>query len=126
MRERAGHRRGHGAAGQSAVEYAVLIAALVGALITMQIYVKRAVSGSFRESSDSIGDQYSARHMRGDKHLTLQSKVRTDSKLFMDVDLDGVNKVDVMLTDVKLLVDTSFERGREELEEHANEPYWEP
>ena len=44
--------------GQSTVEYAVLAAVVVGALLVMQVYMKRGISGKFRESTDRIGEQY--------------------------------------------------------------------
>lgn len=37
------------------MEYAVLIAVLVAALIGMQAYVRKAISGRWREAADSIG-----------------------------------------------------------------------
>jgi uncharacterized protein (UPF0333 family) len=45
--------------GQSTLEYAVLIVVIIGALLAMQVYVKRGVQGKLRESTDSIGDQFS-------------------------------------------------------------------
>jgi Flp pilus assembly pilin Flp len=38
-----------------AIEYAVLIAIIVAALIAMQGYIRKAISGRWRESADSIG-----------------------------------------------------------------------
>lgn len=46
--------------GQSTLEYAVIIAVVVGGLLAMQIYMKRGVQGKLRESTDRIGEQYSA------------------------------------------------------------------
>lgn len=43
---------------QAMIEYAVLFAILAGSLVAMQIYVKRAMQGRFRESADTIGTQY--------------------------------------------------------------------
>ena len=44
--------------GQSTLEYAVVIACIVGALLSMQVYIKRAVSGKLRSAADDIGQQY--------------------------------------------------------------------
>lgn len=44
--------------GQSTLEYAVVIACIVGALLSMQVYIKRAVSGKLRSAADEIGQQY--------------------------------------------------------------------
>ena len=45
--------------GQSAVEYAVVIAVVVGALLAMALYMKRGTMGKLRESTDSLGGQFS-------------------------------------------------------------------
>ena len=45
---------------QSTLEYAMIIAVVVGGLIAMQYYMKRGIQGKLRESTDSIGEQYSA------------------------------------------------------------------
>ena len=46
--------------GQSTLEYAVLVTIIIGALLSMQFYLKRGIQGKVKESSDQIGDQYSA------------------------------------------------------------------
>lgn len=49
--------------GQSVLEYAVLVAAVVAGLISMQIYVKRGLSGRLRLGSDALSEaQYSPMH----------------------------------------------------------------
>ncbi|MBU1726891.1 MAG: hypothetical protein KJ880_04615 [Candidatus Omnitrophica bacterium] len=45
--------------GQSTLELLILIAIITAALVSMTIYVKRAIQGKFRQSADSIGEQYS-------------------------------------------------------------------
>ncbi len=57
--------------GQSTLEYAVIIAVVVGALVAMQHYMKRGVEGKLRESTDNIGEQYSAGNMTS-KYTTTQ------------------------------------------------------
>jgi len=37
------------------IEYAVLIVVIIAALLGMQIYLKRAISGRWREAADSLG-----------------------------------------------------------------------
>ena len=39
----------------STLEYAVLTVVVIAALITMSIYIKRAVSGRFKDTADSFG-----------------------------------------------------------------------
>jgi len=46
--------------GQSTLEYVILVGFVVAALIAMGIYMKRAFQGRLRESSDQVGQQYSA------------------------------------------------------------------
>lgn len=41
--------------GLSAIEYAILIAVVAAAFVAMQTYVKRAISGRWRQQADSIG-----------------------------------------------------------------------
>jgi Flp pilus assembly pilin Flp len=41
--------------GMLSLEYAILIAILVAALLGMAVYIKRAISGKFRESGDVFG-----------------------------------------------------------------------
>ena len=41
--------------GFSVIEYAVLIAVLVAALIGTSIYLKRSISGKWREVADTFG-----------------------------------------------------------------------
>lgn len=48
--------------GQSTLEYAVVISLVAAALLAMGVYVKRGVEGRLRESTDNIGDQFSAGH----------------------------------------------------------------
>ena len=44
--------------GQSTLEIAVLICVVIAAVLAMQIFMKRAVQGRLRASSDSIGTQW--------------------------------------------------------------------
>ena len=41
--------------GQSAIEYAVAVTVLVAALVGMSVYMKRALSGKWRQVGDSFG-----------------------------------------------------------------------
>jgi len=49
-----------GKKGQSTLEYVILIGFVVAALIAMGVYMKRGMQGKLRESTDQIGEQYSA------------------------------------------------------------------
>ena len=48
--------------GQSTLEYVILIGFVVAALIAMGVYMKRGIQGKLRESTDQVGEQYSAGH----------------------------------------------------------------
>ncbi len=41
--------------GMSVVEYSLLLAIVIAALLAMQVYVKRAVSGRWKEAGDVFG-----------------------------------------------------------------------
>ena len=62
---------------QSTLEYAIIMAVVVGALLAMQIYVKRAVEGRMRSTTDSVGDQFSAEDSRYVKTATDSGTTQT-------------------------------------------------
>lgn len=45
---------------QSVLEYAMFTAVVVLVIIGLQLYVKRAISGRFKQSADQIGEQFTA------------------------------------------------------------------
>jgi uncharacterized protein (UPF0333 family) len=49
-----------GKRGQTTLEVVILIGFVVAALIAMGVYMKRGIQGKLRDSTDQIGDQYSA------------------------------------------------------------------
>ncbi len=67
--------------GQSTVEYAAVVAIVVAALLSMQVYIKRGVSGRLRASVDSLGEQYAPRHTTSTMALTMNSDTTTTQKL---------------------------------------------
>jgi len=58
---------------QSTLEYVILIGFVVAALIAMGVYMKRGIQGKLRESTDQVGEQYSAYHFN--------SEYTTDTKM---------------------------------------------
>ena len=62
--------------GQSTLEYAVLIIIVIGALLTIQVYIKRGVTGRLKSSADDIGDQFSV----GNTNFTHTVKVRSNTE----------------------------------------------
>jgi Flp pilus assembly pilin Flp len=49
-----------GKRGQTTLEVVILIGFVVAALIAMGVYMKRGIQGKLRESTDQVGEQYSA------------------------------------------------------------------
>jgi Flp pilus assembly pilin Flp len=80
--------------GQSTLEYAVIIAVVVAALLAIQIYMKRGVQGKLRESTDSIGEQYSAGYTTS-KYSTTQAG-NQETKEEFGVEAQGVSKYSVV------------------------------
>ncbi len=70
--------------GQSTLEYVILIGFVVAALIAMGVYMKRGVQGKLRESTDQVGEQYSAGNVTG--------KYTTTTDMAQHEDLDGTGK----------------------------------
>jgi len=58
--------------GQSTLEYVILVGFIVAALIAMGVYMKRGFQGRLRESTDQIGQQYSAGSTTSDYTTTTQ------------------------------------------------------
>ena len=48
--------------GQGAFEIMLLIIVVLGALLAMNIYMKRGIMGKLRESTDQMGEQFSAQY----------------------------------------------------------------
>lgn len=46
--------------GQSTLEIVMLLGFVVAALVAMNVYMKRGIQGKLKESTDQIGEQYSA------------------------------------------------------------------
>jgi hypothetical protein len=51
--------------GQTTLEVVILIGFVVAALIAMGVYMKRGIQGRLRESTDQVGEQYSAGYTTG-------------------------------------------------------------
>ncbi|TAN61410.1 hypothetical protein EPN16_03250 [bacterium] len=46
--------------GQGILEYAMILSIVVAVIVAIQIYVKRALEGKFKQSADQIGEQFTA------------------------------------------------------------------
>jgi uncharacterized protein (UPF0333 family) len=64
--------------GQSTLEYVILIGFVVAALIAIGVYMKRGIQGRLKESSDQVGDQYSAGNTTA-KYTTVMDVQQTES-----------------------------------------------
>ena len=56
--------------GQSTLEYVILLGFVVAALIAMGVYMKRGMQGRLRESTDQVGEQYSANNFESTYNTT--------------------------------------------------------
>lgn len=67
--------------GQSTLEYVILTGFVVAALIAMGTYMKRGMQGRLRESTDQVGQQYSAEHTTTDYTTVtdLQQREKTEN-----------------------------------------------
>ena len=66
---------------QSSVEFAVMFAVVVAALLGMLVYMKRGLSGGYRQSADQIGGQYAPRQAVSDITMTEISNTTSVSEL---------------------------------------------
>jgi len=80
---------------QSTLEYAVIIVCVAAALIAMQIYMKRAVSGRLRQTSDDIGQQYDPKNTVGEMTKVVNRDVtsKVETKTYEVTDEHGVKQV---------------------------------
>lgn len=76
--------------GQSTLEYVILAGFVVAALIAMGVYMKRGFQGRLRESTDQIGQQYSAQHTTS-TYTTKTDVVQTE-KLESGVTTTAISK----------------------------------
>jgi len=65
--------------GQSTLEYVILTGFVVAALIAMGVYMKRSMQGKLRESSDQIGEQYSA-YNTASNYVTTSNLVQRETQ----------------------------------------------
>jgi Flp pilus assembly pilin Flp len=73
--------------GQSALEYMILVIIIAGALLTMQVYIKRGLSGSWRRSIDDVGEQYEPKKTVSDTTYSLSSN--TISNIVLEGNLEA-------------------------------------
>ena len=86
--------------GQSTLEYVILTGFVVAALIAMGTYMKRGMQGKLRESSDQIGEQYSAEHTTTD-YTTVTNLQQNEQT---------VNRATTTTIDVNTQTRTGFEQ----------------
>lgn len=71
----------HNRKGQSILEYAVLLAIVISVLLIMQNMVKRGYQGGLKDSSEKMGEQYSA----GGTTIAQNRTMATDQKIIEEV-----------------------------------------
>jgi hypothetical protein len=80
----------------------------------MSAYLKRAVQGKFKDTSDGIGEQYSPQRSRAHINISINSNVTTESR----VEGDGLDARSVAETRAN---EVTTRRGNEEIPTHVNE-----
>lgn len=70
--------------GQGTLEYAIIIAAVVAALLAINMYMKKAVQGKLRDTSDEIGRQFEPDKFSST--VTTQSSGQTTTTEFRDTE----------------------------------------
>lgn len=75
---------------QSTMEYTMIVACIVAALLAMQHYIKRGAEGKLRESADSIGEQYDAKHVDSRVTVSQQGTTEYKSQQVREGSVDGV------------------------------------
>ena len=63
--------------GQTVLEYVVLITIVMGALLATGNYVKRSIQGRWKESIDTLGDQYDPRFTNSAMRHTVSTNTQT-------------------------------------------------
>lgn len=110
---------------QSALEYALMIACVVAALLAMQNYIRRAMQGKLRQSTDELGQQYapgshSYHTSTSDTTFTTRTKTQSEKILGFDLDEDGDPDEDGVfgaITDTVAYNGTAKQEGNETIHE---------
>lgn len=93
---------------QSTLEYAVLIIIVIGALLSIQVYIKRGVSGRLKSAADDIGEQYSV----GNTNYTMVTRTssNTDETFKYGVSESTLNEDEVTTTEKnQTIINAEFE-----------------
>ena len=59
--------------GQTTLEFVMLTVIVIGAMVAMQMYVKRAISGRWKDTMETIGEQYDPTAMLTNVRQSLES-----------------------------------------------------
>ncbi len=82
--------------GQSTLEYAVLIVIVIGALLSIQVYIKRGISGRLKQAADDIGDQFST----GNTNVRTVTIVTGNTREKFGIDGIGVSNTQMLMDEV--------------------------
>ncbi len=92
--------------GQSTLEYAMIIMVIAAGIIAMQVYMKRGIQGKLRDSTDSIGKQYSAGETTS--KITTNKILPSTTKETFGLDATGTFKEGV--SRYQVVVDSEIQR----------------
>lgn len=76
--------------GQSTTEYLILSVIVIAALITMQVYMKRGMQGSWKDSVEKLGDQYDP----GKTNAVITHKILSETSTRIETIRDLSNAAD--------------------------------
>lgn len=103
----------------SMLEYAVATACVVAALVSMQIYVKRGISGHLKKTVDTLGPQYDPDHTHTDYWINTTSDISTVKRLVEGdntsylVPVGGASNETYIFTETIIHNQTQIKEGRE-------------
>ncbi|MCM8790021.1 MAG: hypothetical protein NC916_03280 [Candidatus Omnitrophica bacterium] len=58
---------------QSSLEFIITVTVIIAALLCMQVYLKRALQGSYRSSADQLGERYDPKNTTSDTNTWIDS-----------------------------------------------------
>lgn len=89
--------------GQSMLEYSILVVIILAAFLTMQVYMKRGISGRWQSAFDDIGDQYDPRKTNG---LLRHSMNGSSSTIVSMINAGSLNGYYTMRDDTSQMTET--------------------
>ncbi len=84
---------------QTILEYSILMTIIVAAFLTMQVYMKRAFQGRWKQSVDDLGEQYDTNSFSANIRYTSNTVSESRITALMGVLYNGTNGLLTYRTD---------------------------